>query len=70
MNAVKCALTTIKPERLLFGSDYYPNFTATPEGAKDAADCKQYIEDIKALDLPKGIIDNILAGNAKKLLRM
>ena len=68
MNAVKCALTTIKPERLLFGTDYYPNFTATPEGAKDAVDCKQYIEDVKALDLPKETIDDILAGTAKKLL--
>ncbi|MCK5427939.1 MAG: amidohydrolase [Anaerolineales bacterium] len=68
MNAVKCALTTIKPERLLFGSDYYPNFTGSPDGAKDAADCGKYIEHIKALDLPEETIDDILAGNAKKLL--
>lgn len=70
MNAVKCALTTIKPERLMFGTDYYPNFTATPEGAKDALGCKKYIEDVKALDLPDDIIEGILAKTAKKLLKI
>ena len=52
----------------LFGSDYYPNFTGSSDGAKDAADCGRYIEDIKALDLPEETIDDILAGNAKKTL--
>jgi len=70
MNAVNCALTTIKPDRLLFGTDYYPNFTGSPNGSKDAADCRKYIEDVKALDLPLKTINDILSGTARKLLKI
>ena len=64
MNAVKCALTTISPDRLVFGTDYPPNFTEDSEGAK------KYIESIKNLDLPKNSIDAMLGGNAAKVLKI
>jgi len=70
MNAVRSALTTISPDQLLFGTDYYPNFTGSPSGAKDAIDAKKYIEDIQALDLLPAEIDSILGANAARLLRM
>jgi len=68
MNAVKCALTTIAPDHLLFGTDYYPNFTGSPSGAKDSIGARNYIQDIKALDLAPEAIEGILGNNAAKLL--
>jgi len=62
MNAVKCALTAISPDRLVFGTDYPYNFTKNPDGVK------HYIEEIKKLDLPTVSIEGILGGNAAGLL--
>lgn len=62
MNAVKCALTAISPERLVFGTDYPYNFTNDPQGAK------RYIENIRGLDLPQASIDGMLGGNAARLV--
>lgn len=64
MNAVKCALTTISPERLIFGTDYPLNFTNNPKAARN------YIENIKKLSLPQASIEAILDGNAAKLLNI
>ncbi len=62
MNAVKCALTAIKSDRLLYGTDYPYNFT------KDAKGAKRYIENIRKLDLPPQTIDGMLGLNAAELL--
>jgi len=62
MRAVKWALTRIKPERLLFGTDYPYNFTNDPQGVK------RYIENIRALDLPVDSIEGMLGNNAAKIL--
>lgn len=62
MNAVKCALTTIRPERLVFGTDYPYNFTSNPQGVKD------YVENIRKLDLSSESIQSMLCGNAARLL--
>jgi len=64
MNAVKCALTTLRPERMVFGTDYPYNFTNDPQGVK------RYIENIRKLDLPPKKIEGMLGGNAAKLLGM
>ncbi|MBI4296083.1 MAG: amidohydrolase family protein [Chloroflexi bacterium] len=58
----KCALTTISPKKLMFGTDWTWNFEGNPQGAR------QWIEGIRKLDLPKTDIDGILGGNAAKLL--
>lgn len=64
MNGVKCALTTIDPDRLVLGTDYPYNFTADPDGVK------HYIENIKKLKLPTRTIKGILGENAAKLLHI
>lgn len=62
MNAVKCALTTLRPERMVFATDYPYNFTDDPQGVK------RYIENIRKLDLPSKAIEGMLGNNAAKLL--
>lgn len=62
MNAVECALTTISPQRLLFGTDYPYNFTNDPQGVMN------YIESIRNLDLSTLATERILGGNAAELL--
>lgn len=64
MNAVKCALTTISPERLLFATDYPPNFTDDPQAARN------YIDNIRKLGLSPASTEAILGGNAAKLLNI
>ena len=62
MNAVKCALTTISPDRQVFGTDYPYNFTTDPEGVK------RYMDNIRALGLPEDKVDGMLGGTAARLL--
>ena len=64
MNAVNCALTTIRPDRLLFATDYPYNFSDDPEMVK------QYVENIRTLNLAPEIIDGILGGTAAQLLKL
>ena len=64
MNAVNCALTTIRPNRLLFATDYPYNFSDDPEMVK------HYVENIRALNLAPEIIDGILGGTAAQLLKL
>jgi len=60
--SVKCALTTINPRKLMFGTDWTWNFAGNPQGAK------RYIDEIRKLDLPEDEIDAMLGGNAAELL--
>ncbi|MDP2643728.1 MAG: amidohydrolase family protein [Desulfobacterales bacterium] len=62
MDSLKCALTNIRPSKLLFGTDWPWNFEDDPQGAK------KYIRGIKNLDLPQKDIDDILGGTAARLL--
>lgn len=62
MNAVKCALSGINPERLLFATDYPFNFTGDPLRAAE------YINNIKQLDLPPESVKLMLGGNAARVL--
>ena len=62
VDTMKCALTNISPRRLLFGTDYPPNFVDDPEGIK------KYIEEIRGLDLGKSSIEAILSTNGMELL--
>ena len=64
MAAVKSALTTISSKKLMFATDWPPNFENDPRGASE------YVEAIRKLDLPKEAIDDMLGGNAAKLLRL
>jgi aminocarboxymuconate-semialdehyde decarboxylase len=64
LDTLTCALTNISPRRLLFATDYPPNFTDDPIGMKT------YIEKIKQLDMDEKMIEAILGGNGLKLLRL
>jgi len=63
MNSVKCALTSISPSRLVFGTDYPQEFFG-----EDPANIKTYIENIKKLDIDAESKELMLGGNAKRLL--
>lgn len=62
IGALKCALTSISPSRLVFGTDWPFNYDYNPQGVK------QYIEEIRKLDLPPESVEAMLGGNAAKLL--
>ena len=62
MNSVKCALSTMRPNQLLFGTDFPQEFMEEP------MKIKTFIDNIKKLDLDQKSIDLILGGNAQKLL--
>jgi predicted TIM-barrel fold metal-dependent hydrolase len=64
MNAVKCALTGIQPSRLIFGTDYPQEFS------EDPLKIKNYIENMKALDLDEESKEGMLGKNALTLLRL
>ena len=64
MAAVKSALTTISPKKLMFATDWPPNFENNPRGASE------YVEAIRELDLPKEDIEDMLGGNAARLLKL
>jgi len=64
VGSLKCALTTISPRRLLFGTDWPFNFDGDSEGVR------KLVEEIKNLDLSREDIDAMLGGNAARLLRI
>jgi len=62
IGTIKCALTNISPKRLLFATDYPPNFVDDPIGMKT------YIEKIRQLDIDKESIEAMLGTNGIELL--
>jgi predicted TIM-barrel fold metal-dependent hydrolase len=61
INAVKGALIEIRPENLLFGTDY-------PQEIRDGMQIKNFVREIENLPLPKKEIDGILGENGKRFL--
>ncbi len=64
MNSVRCALTSIRPSRLVFGTDYPQEFS------EDPTKIKTYIENIRKLELDEESKELMLGGNARRLLKM
>jgi predicted TIM-barrel fold metal-dependent hydrolase len=62
MNSVKCALTSIQPGRLIFGTDYPQEFS------EDPMEIRSYIENIKKLEIDEEGKELMLAKNARRLL--
>ncbi len=62
IETIKCALTNISPRRLVFGTDYPPNFIDDPDGMRT------YIEKIRQLDIDNESIEAMLGGNGIELL--
>ena len=64
VQTTQCALTNIRPDRLLFGTDYPPNFI------NDGKGMGTYIKKIKQLKMDKKTIEGMLGINAIKLFRI
>jgi predicted TIM-barrel fold metal-dependent hydrolase len=62
MGSVRCALTAIGPQRLIFGTDYPQEFSGDPENIK------VYIENIRKLEIDEQSKAAMLGGNARELL--
>lgn len=60
--SVEGALTQISPQRLMFGTDWPLNFDYEPERVR------AYVDEIRGLDLSEGDIEDMLGGNAVRLL--
>ena len=69
--ALRCALEGIKPERMVFATDYPQNFNnSDPTMGKSVDGIGEYIETIRKLPLDAKIIDGMLGGTAARLLNL
>ena len=67
--ALQCALTGIKPEQLVFATDYPQDFTGQlTDTGKGVAAIRQYIQDVRDLNLPADAKEAMLGGTAARLL--
>ena len=69
--AMRCALEGIRPERMLFATDYPQNFNNDdPKIGKNADGIREYIETIRALPLAAEVKNDMLGGTAARLLKL
>jgi predicted TIM-barrel fold metal-dependent hydrolase len=69
--ALRCGVEGIRPDRLVFATDYPQDFTgATSQSGKTPAHIRDYIDEIRRLDLPEGTAHAILGGTAAELLHI
>ena len=69
--ALRCALEAIRPERMVFGTDYPQNFNnSDPRQGKSIDGVSDYIGEIRKLALDENTKEIMLAGNAAKLLKI
>ena len=69
MAALHCALQAIRPERLVFASDYPQDFTGVnTDTGKGMAELKNYIDAVRHLALDENAKEKILGGTAAGLL--
>ena len=69
--ALRCGLEVIRPERLIFATDYPQNFNnSDPKQGKSIAGVAEYIELIRQLPLAANSIEDMLAGSAARLLNL
>jgi aminocarboxymuconate-semialdehyde decarboxylase len=64
MASVKCALTHIRPKKLMFATDWPSNYEGNPLGVK------KFFEEIRELGLTESEVDDMLGGNAARLLHI
>ena len=62
MLAIKMALLAIKPQRLVFGTDF-----ALGTSEEKNQGMKQFIDNLRKLSLPPKDIEAMLSGNAREL---
>lgn len=69
--ALRCALEVIKPERLIFATDYPQNFNnSDPKQGKSIAGVAEYMDLIRHLPLTADSIEDMLGGTAARLLKL
>lgn len=69
--ALECALTGIKPERLIFATDYPQDFTGVvTNSGKGPAQIRDYVRSVRELPLSVAAIEAMLGGTAATLLKL
>ena len=69
--ALRCALEVIKPDRLIFATDYPQNFNnSDSKQGKSIAGVAEYIDLIRQLRLTADLIEDMLGGTAARLLKL
>ena len=71
LTALRCALLGIRPDRLVFASDYPQDFTGvSTDTGKGMAALREYIAAVRSLDLKQELKDGILGQTAARLLKL
>jgi len=69
--ALRCALEGIRPERLVFATDYPQNFNnSDPKQGKSVDGVSKYLDEIRALPLDAKVKDDMLGRTAARLLNI
>jgi predicted TIM-barrel fold metal-dependent hydrolase len=69
--ALRCALEGIRPERMVFATDYPQNFNQSdPKQGKSVDGVRDYIDEIRNLPLDTKVRDDMLGGTAARLLKI
>jgi predicted TIM-barrel fold metal-dependent hydrolase len=69
--ALNCALQGIRPERLVFASDYPQDFTGVnTDTGKGMSDLRRYVDTLRGLPLAEEIKNAMLGGTAAALLKI
>jgi predicted TIM-barrel fold metal-dependent hydrolase len=69
--ALRCALEVIKPERMVFATDYPQNFNnRDPKEGKSIDGVREYVEVIRGLPLASQVKEDMLGGTAARLLNL
>lgn len=69
--ALRCALEGIRPERMVFATDYPQNFNSSdPKQGRSIDGVREYIDEIRALALDARIKDGMLGKTAAMLLKL
>ncbi|HEY1235746.1 MAG TPA: amidohydrolase family protein [Candidatus Binatia bacterium] len=69
--ALRCALEGIRPEQMIFATDYPQNFNnSDPRRGQNVQGIKSYIEEVERLPLAPAVKQDMLGGTAAKLLKI
>jgi aminocarboxymuconate-semialdehyde decarboxylase len=69
--ALRCAMEGIRPDRMVFATDYPQNFNNDdPKMGKNVDGIREYIAEIQNLPLAAGVKNDMLGGTAARLLKL
>jgi predicted TIM-barrel fold metal-dependent hydrolase len=69
--ALNCALEGIRPERLVFASDYPQDFTGVnTDTGKGMSELRNYVEAVRQLPIGEKSREDMLGGTAARLLKI